>query len=189
MDSCGRSAPSQSAAPRLTSMWHRTLRNRLDALVPRGKKAAAALVLVVSTLVAGPASSASAGAWAGSERMVVEAPADSGLRDAERALGARLALGYAGAVSAADAEALVREVRRQLCENALPSDQLLQTTEAVSRRALTEFLARGTPLPVARSAGRHRIGQLPKSTQLAAELGRNGTEFEREASGWLGRVC
>ncbi len=79
---------------------------------------------------------------------MVVAPAATELRDAERALGARLALGYAGAVSAADVEALVREVGRQLREDASPSDQLLQTTEAVSRRALTDFLTRGTPLPV-----------------------------------------
>ena len=74
--------------------------------------------------------------------------ASTELRDAEWALGARLALGYAGAVPAADVEALVREVSRRLHESASPSDQLLQTTEAVSRRALTDFLTRGTPLPI-----------------------------------------
>ncbi len=56
------------------------------------------------------------------------------LRDSERALGARLALGYTGAVPATDDEALVREMSRQLREDASPGDPLLQTTEAASRR-------------------------------------------------------
>ncbi|WP_299444224.1 hypothetical protein [uncultured Phycicoccus sp.] len=104
-------------------------------------------MLVVSALVTGPAASASAEASATAQQTLVLPPAATGLSDAERALGARLALGYAGAVPAADVEALVREVSRHLRENASPEDQLLQTTEAVSRRALTDFLTRGTPLP------------------------------------------
>lgn len=106
-----------------------------------------ALVLAASTLVAGPAASAGAGTSPTSERLVVEAPGTTGLLDAERELAARLALGYAGAVSTADVESLVRQVSRRLREEASPSDQLSQTTEAVSRRALTDFLTRGTPLP------------------------------------------
>ncbi|MGB3829199.1 MAG: hypothetical protein WA962_10530 [Ornithinimicrobium sp.] len=113
-----------------------------------------------------------------SERVVVEAPANTGLRDAERALGARLALGYAGAVPADDVEALVREVRRQLREDASPSDQLLQTTEAVSRSALTEFLTRGTPLPVGRdSVRRHRIDHFPQAAEHTGEYGWTGTAY------------
>lgn len=124
------------------------MRNRLGTLVPRGRRTAAALVLVASALVGGPAISASARTSATSERPVVVAPTTIGLRDAERSLGARLALGYAGAVPTADVEALVREVGRQLREDASPSNQPLQTTEAVSRRALTDLLTRGTPLLV-----------------------------------------
>ena len=109
---------------------------------------------------------------------MVEAPADTGLRDAERALGARLALGYAGAVPAADVEALVQEVRRQLREDASPSDRLLQTTEAVSRCALTEFLTRGTPLPVGPGSGRrHRIDRSPQGAQHTGEWGWKGRAF------------
>ncbi|MGB7819522.1 MAG: hypothetical protein WBL35_12440 [Ornithinibacter sp.] len=130
------------------STSRRRVPTRLGTLVPRGRSAAASLALVTSALVAGPASGASAAESATLERTVVVASASTELRDAESALGARLALGYAGAVPAADVEALVREVSRQLHESASPSDQLLQTTEAVSRRALTDFLTRGTPLPI-----------------------------------------
>ena len=42
------------------------------------------------------------------------ASAANELRDSERALGARLALGYTSAVPATDDEALVREMSRQL---------------------------------------------------------------------------
>ncbi len=148
MDVHRRSAPSPSAAPPAPSTSRRTVRNRLGALAPRGKRVATALVLVASALVESPASSATAATSATSEPLVVVAPETTGLRDAERALGARLALGYAGAVPAADVEALVREVSLELRADASPSHQLLQTTEAVSRRALTDFLTRGTPLPV-----------------------------------------
>ncbi len=114
----------------------------------RGRGAAAVLVLLVAAATAaGPASPAAGGTSTTAQHTVVAAPATTGLSDAEQALGARLALGYAGAVPAADVEALVRQVGHQLRENASPRSQLLHTTEAISRRALTDFLTRGTPLP------------------------------------------
>ncbi len=124
------------------------LRNPLRALAPRGKAVAAALVLAASALFAGPAAEATAQASQSRTHQLVEAPGAVEQRDAERALGARLALGYAGAVPAADVEALVREVSRRLRQDASPSNQLPDTTEAVARRALTDFLTRGTPLPI-----------------------------------------
>jgi len=148
MDSRRRPSPGPSATGVTPSTSVRTARTPLGTLVPRGRSAAAGFALVASALVSGPASGAGAAESATLEPTVVVASASTELRDAEWALGARLALGYAGAVPAADVEALVREVSRQLHESASPSDQLLQTTEAVSRRALTDFLTRGTPLPI-----------------------------------------
>ncbi|MGB3764540.1 MAG: hypothetical protein WA966_15100 [Ornithinimicrobium sp.] len=124
----------------------RTATRRWGLLADRGRRAAAALVLIASALVAGPDSSAGAQSLADPGLMVLEASART-LGDAERAIGERLALGYAGVVSAADVEALVRAVSRQQLANAFLGDQHLHTTEAVSRRALTDFLTRGTPLP------------------------------------------
>ncbi len=107
-----------------------------------------ALALVASTIFAGPVSSAAAVASSSPVRVVVGGQEATESGDAERALGARLAAEYAGAVPAADVESLVRGVSRQLRRDASPADLLLHTTEAVSRRALTDFLARGVLLPV-----------------------------------------
>ncbi|MGB7981368.1 MAG: hypothetical protein WCF36_11325 [Candidatus Nanopelagicales bacterium] len=121
-----------------------------------GKRAAAAVVLVSSALLAGPSSSAAAlapsapGALAPSARsgLVAPTPGATASRDAELALGARLATEYAGAVPAGDVESLVRSVSHQLRRDAKLADRLPHAIEAVCRRALTDFLAVGVPLPL-----------------------------------------
>ena len=62
------------------------------------------------------------------------------------ALGAHLAVEYAGAVPSIQVEALVRRVTAELTRAASPPDRLLHTTEAVCRSRLTDHLARGTDL-------------------------------------------
>lgn len=105
--------------------------------------------MVGSTFFAGPVASATAAAPPTPIRVLAGAPGSTVSSDAERALGARLATEYAGAVPAADVETLVRRVSRQLRRDASPPERLLRTAEAVCRRALTDYLARGVPLPVA----------------------------------------
>ncbi|ANH40471.1 hypothetical protein I601_4075 [Nocardioides dokdonensis FR1436] len=116
----------------------------------RGKQAAVALALVGSALVAGPVAPATAVATPAPAPLVTAAPEPVRVpvvdRQAEQALGARLATEYAGAVQATDVERLVRRVVRQLRREASPPERLLHTAEAMCRRALTDFLARGVPL-------------------------------------------
>ena len=54
---------------------------------------------------------------------------------------------YAGAVPAEEVSALVRGVAARLEADGPGARLLLRTTEAASRRALTDHLARGVPLP------------------------------------------
>lgn len=105
-----------------------------------------ALVLIGSGFFAGPAPAA----FAAPDRSLAAAPTTLVVTEPERALGAHLAVEYAGAVPAVDVESLVREVSRQLRQDSSPPARLLATTEAVCRRALTDYLARGVPLPSAR---------------------------------------
>ena len=107
------------------------------------------MVLVGSTLFAGPVPVASAESSPDPVRAMVAAPGSAVSSEAERALGARLAVEYAGAVPAADVESLVRRVSRRLSKQASPPERLVQTTEAICRRALTDYLARGVLLPAA----------------------------------------
>lgn len=130
------------------SQPRRAVRDRLRGWSATGKRAVVTFVLVGSALFAGQAPSATAApAPLAPVRMVLPTPGPSAETDELRQLGARLALEYAGAVRAADVESLVRAVSRQLREVSSPPDRLLRTTEAVCRRALTDFLARGVPLP------------------------------------------
>ena len=117
---------------------------RLRVLSQRGKRAAVTAALVGATLIAGPLPAAEA---------TTTAPATS-LLDGDRVsakqedeLAAGLAAEYIGAVPAADVTGLVHRVSRQLRADGSPPRLLLRTTEAVSRRALTDHLARGVPLP------------------------------------------
>lgn len=111
-------------------------------------RAAAAFILAASSILAGPISSAAALAATEPAGVAATAPEATESRDAERALGARLATEYAGAVPADDVESLVRGVSRQLRRNAKLADRLPSGIEAVCRRALTDFLAVGVPLPL-----------------------------------------
>lgn len=115
----------------------------------RLRQAAVALVLVGSTVFTGPTPSASAAITAPDPvRVLVATPDASVSNDADRILGARLAVEYAGAVPARDVESLVRRVSRRLRVEGSPSERLLGTCEAICRRALTDYLARGVVLPV-----------------------------------------
>ena len=67
--------------------------------------------------------------------------------EAEQALVDRLTVEYVGAVGSDDVDTLVAAVLRDLRAAASPAEHLLRTTEAVCRRALTDYLARGTLLP------------------------------------------
>lgn len=127
---------------------------RWHAWTARSKQGVVALVLVGSAVFAGPVPDAAAEAPGrvtstattfdtGGERT------DENDNDGEQALGALLAVEYAGAVAAPDVEALVCRVARRLRLDASPPELLLRTTEAVCRRALTDFLARRVALPVA----------------------------------------
>ncbi len=122
--------------------------NRLSEIMSRGRQAVVALAFVASTLFAGPASPAVALTSPSSVGTLVGAGESTGSVDEERGLGARLAVEYAGAVPAPDVESLVRAVGSRLRRDESPADLLPHTTEAVSRRALTDHLARGAPLPV-----------------------------------------
>lgn len=114
--------------------------------VPSPRRAAAAIALIASTIVAGPADSTAADA-PGLGALTTDESAHP--YRAEQALTARLAAGYAGAVPAADVEALLLAVSVRLrAEPRTAEAHLLDTAEAVSRRALTDFLTRGTPLPL-----------------------------------------
>ncbi len=114
---------------------------------PGRKRAAAALVLVASTLFAGPPSSAAPLAPSEPAGLAATAPGATASRDAEQALSARLATEYAGAVPAPDVESLVRGVSQELRGSTTLADRLPYAIEAVCRRALTDFLAVGVPLP------------------------------------------
>ncbi|GAB2777076.1 hypothetical protein GCM10027020_33040 [Nocardioides salsibiostraticola] len=124
-------------------------RDRIRGWASRSKQAAVAVVLVGSTLFAGPVPTASAVSSPDPVRVMVAAPGAAVSSDAERALGARLAVEYSGAVPAADVESLVRRVSRRLRKDASPPERLLSTAEAICRRALTDYLARGVLLPAA----------------------------------------
>lgn len=113
----------------------------------RAKQSAVALLLVGSTFFAGIGPSIAAAASPALDRAVGTAPESAMASDAEQALGGRLALEYAGAVPAAEVKALVGRVSRRLRRDSSPPERLLHTAEAVCRRALTDYLARGVPLP------------------------------------------
>ncbi len=140
--------PTLAPASRQASAAPHPVRLRLRTLGARGKRAAVARVLAPSVLVAGPAAPSTAAESPAAAYQVAEVAGALGLVDTERVLGARLASGYSGAVPAADVESLVQEVGRRLREEGSPASQLADTTEAVSRLALTDFLTRGTPLPL-----------------------------------------
>lgn len=130
-------------SPRAASAAGRTRRWRA-----RSKQVVAAFVLVASTSFVGLASPADAIVSPVTPHRLASRLEAAVPSDAERALGARLAMQYSGAVPAADVELLVRRVGLRLRAEASPSQRLLRTTEAVARRALTDYLARGVPLPV-----------------------------------------
>ena len=121
-----------------------------QAWIASGKQAAVALALVGSTVFAGPVPQAAAAPSApSSDRLASSTTPDAAdENEGEQALGALLATEYAGAVTAPDVEALVRRVGHRLRQDASPPERLLRTTEAVSRRALTDFLARRVALPI-----------------------------------------
>lgn len=131
----------------VASLSRRWIGDRRGLWLSRGKQAVAALVLVNAAYFTGSASPAAASATPVQVDTTVTASEAASPGDLERALGARLATEYTGAVPAGDVESLVRGVGRQLRREASPPERLLHTTEAVCRRALTDFLARGVPLP------------------------------------------
>ncbi|MGB7450266.1 MAG: hypothetical protein WA892_14230 [Ornithinimicrobium sp.] len=112
------------------------------------RASATALVLFVFAFVSSAASSATALASTTVAQSAIGALETADPHHAERALTDRLTAGYAGAVPAADVRALLSAVSVRLRDEPWASDDLLNTTEAVSRRALTDFLTRGTPLPL-----------------------------------------
>lgn len=127
---------------------HRAVADRLSVWTARSKRTAVAFVLVGSAFFAGPVPVATAGGTGSySGNGTVAAPEANDSSDAERTLGERLAVEYAGAVPAADVESLVRRVSRQLRREASPPERLLGTSEAICRRALTDYLARRVQLP------------------------------------------
>lgn len=128
-----------AARPRRTARLAAALRS-----VPaRGRRAAVTAALVGATLLAGPLPAAEAGTAASASVPVV----DGATPAAEDELAAGLAAEYTGAVDAQDVTALVHGVARRLQAESLPPRLALRTAEAVSRRALTDHLARGTALP------------------------------------------
>lgn len=108
----------------------------------RGKRAAVTVALVGATLLAGPLPAAEAGATTSASTLLVDETATT----AEDELAAGLAAEYTGAVDAQEVAELVRGVSRRLEGEALSPRLALLTTEAVSRRALTDHLGRGTAL-------------------------------------------
>ncbi|MDO3395210.1 hypothetical protein QWJ41_05735 [Nocardioides sp. SOB44] len=109
----------------------------------RGKRAAVTVALVGATVLAGPLPAAEADGATAASYPVVDEVATA----AEDELAAGLAAEYTGAVDGHDVTALVHGVSRRLQGEALSPRLTLLTTEAVSRRALTDHLARGTALP------------------------------------------
>ncbi len=135
---------------RFPSPTREVVAQRMRALNKRTRLSAVALVLVGSTFFAGPLPGANAAQASPTPVRVMVAPDTAAVTsDAERALVARLAVEYAGAVPAADVKSLVRGVSRRLRQESSPPERLLRTVEAVCRRALTDYLARGVLLPVA----------------------------------------
>ncbi|QYJ02649.1 hypothetical protein KUV85_09875 [Nocardioides panacisoli] len=120
---------------------HRTRRHPSASWRTRGRRAAAALALTAATLVAGAAPSS---ALAPDGALAAPAASES---TGEESLRARLTAEYAGAVPAADVASLVAGVTDRLQQDASPTERLLRTAEAICRRALTDHLARGVPLP------------------------------------------
>lgn len=120
------------------------LSDRLRTWAWKGRRTAVAFVLAGAIFVSGPAASATGNAAAPTQvRSGASAPRDTTADDTEAALGARLAMGYAGAVPSTQVRVLVHRVITELIRDASPPARLLQTAEAVCRRELTDHLARG----------------------------------------------
>ncbi len=139
-----------SVEPSARRAYRRLPLRAMSGVAVRGRRFAAtvAMALVTSTLLVTPVLSADAATPAVALRARDPSPAGAVSTSPEMLLSARLATEYAGAVPAASVESLVRGVSRQLRRDASPPERLLRTTEAVCRRALTDFLARGVRLPV-----------------------------------------
>jgi hypothetical protein len=101
--------------------------------------------MVGAALLAGPLPAAEAGPTtsAPAPGLVEEAAGSTGLAELAEALSVE----YTGAVPAGQVAATVHGVASQLRADAPAPALLLRTTEAASRRALTDHLARGVPLP------------------------------------------
>ena len=121
---------------------------RLQRWLRSSRSAAVAVVLIGATLVSTPAPAGAESAPQTPLR-VTGASSSPASWSEQRMLGRSLATEYAGAVPAVEVRALVLRVTAQLQREASPSEHLMRTVEAVCRRALTDYLARGTSLTAA----------------------------------------
>ena len=114
----------------------------LRTVAGRGRHAAA-LALLGATLLAGPLPAAEAASSLSTPGLQVDVRAGA----EETALADGLAAEYAGAVPARDVASLVQALSSRLRAEDVSPQLLLRTAEAMSRRSLTDHLARGVPLP------------------------------------------
>ncbi|MEP7739044.1 hypothetical protein ABKW28_15430 [Nocardioides sp. 31GB23] len=124
------------------------VRDRAGEVSRRGRRAAATVLLVGATLLAGPLPAAGAATPATAPGLVAGDVSRDGAAGSDVVeLAEALQVEYAGAVPAEEVSALVRGVAARLEIDGPGAGLLLRTTEAASRRALTDHLARGVPLP------------------------------------------
>lgn len=123
------------------------VRDRAGEVSRRGRRAAATVLLVGATLLAGPLPAAGATPATAPGLVAGDVSRDGAAGSDVVELAEALQVEYAGAVPAEEVSALVRAVAARLETDGPGAGLLLRTTEAASRRALTDHLGRGVPLP------------------------------------------